>query len=90
VAGQIGYDFERGRLDKTHHPFATRFSTGDVRITTRLDPHDIGESLFSIIHEAGHALYEQGVAAGLDGTPLGKLGGTYSNLLSTLKPAQGR
>jgi carboxypeptidase Taq len=71
VVGQIGYDFERGRLDKTHHPFATRFSSGDVRITTRVDPHDIGQSLFSIIHEAGHALYEQGVAAGLDGTPLG-------------------
>ena len=71
VAGRIGYDFERGRLDKTHHPFATRFSTGDVRITTRVDPHDIGHSLFSIIHEAGHALYEQGVAAALDGTPLG-------------------
>ena len=71
VAGQIGYDFERGRLDKTHHPFASRFSSGDVRITTRVAPHDIGESLFSIIHEAGHALYEQGVAAGLDGTPLG-------------------
>ena len=42
-----------------------------MRITTRVAPHDIGESLFSIIHEAGHALYEQGVAAGLDGTPLG-------------------
>ena len=42
-----------------------------MRITTRLDPHDIGESLFSIIHEAGHAIYEQGVAAALDGTPLG-------------------
>jgi carboxypeptidase Taq len=71
VVGQIGYDFERGRLDKTHHPFSTRFSTGDVRITTRVDPHDIGQALFSTIHEAGHALYEQGVAAGLDGTPLG-------------------
>jgi carboxypeptidase Taq len=71
VVERIGYDFERGRLDKTHHPFSTRFSTGDVRITTRVDPHDIGQSLFSIIHEAGHALYEQGVAAGLDGTPLG-------------------
>ena len=71
VAGRIGYDFERGRLDKTHHPFSTRFSTGDMRITTRVDPHDIGQALFSIIHEAGHAIYEQGVAAGLDGTPLG-------------------
>ncbi len=71
VVERIGYDFERGRLDKTHHPFSTRFSTGDVRITTRVDPHDIGQALFSTIHEAGHALYEQGVAAGLDGTPLG-------------------
>jgi carboxypeptidase Taq len=71
VVGQIGYDFERGRLDKTHHPFSTRFSTGDVRITTRVDLHDIGQALFSTIHEAGHALYEQGVAPGLDGTPLG-------------------
>ena len=69
VVERIGYDFDRGRLDKTHHPFATRFSTGDVRITTRVDPSDIGQALFSTIHEAGHALYEQGVAAGLDGTP---------------------
>jgi carboxypeptidase Taq len=71
VVDHIGYDFERGRLDKTHHPFSTRFSTGDVRITTRVDPNDIGQALFSTIHEAGHALYEQGVAPGLDGTPLG-------------------
>jgi len=71
VVERIGYDFDRGRLDKTHHPFSTRFSTGDVRITTRVDPDDIGQALFSTIHEAGHALYEQGVAAGLDGTPLG-------------------
>jgi carboxypeptidase Taq len=71
VVQRIGYDFERGRLDKTHHPFSTRFSTGDVRITTRVDPHDIGQALFSTIHEAGHAIYEQGVAAGLDRTPLG-------------------
>jgi carboxypeptidase Taq len=71
VVERIGYDFDRGRLDKTHHPFSTRFSSGDVRITTRVDPDDIGQALFSTIHEAGHALYEQGVAAGLDGTPLG-------------------
>jgi carboxypeptidase Taq len=71
VVERIGYDFKRGRLDKTHHPFATRFSTGDVRITTRVDLNDIGQALFSTIHEAGHALYEQGVAASLDGTPLG-------------------
>jgi carboxypeptidase Taq len=42
-----------------------------VRITTRIDPDDVTGALFSTLHEAGHALYEQGVAAALDGTPLG-------------------
>ena len=40
-------------LDKTHHPFCTKFSAGDVRITTRVDGHDIGQALFSTVHEAG-------------------------------------
>ncbi len=71
VVKRLGYDFERGRLDKTHHPFCTRFSAGDVRITTRVDEHDIGQALFSTIHESGHAMYEQGVATALAGTPLG-------------------
>jgi carboxypeptidase Taq len=71
VAKRLGYDFERGRIDKTHHPFCTKFSAGDVRITTRVDEGDIGQALFSTIHEAGHAMYEQGVGATLAGTPLG-------------------
>jgi len=71
VARRLGYDFERGRIDKTHHPFCTKFSDGDVRITTRVDEGDIGQALFSTIHEAGHAMYEQGVDAALVGTPLG-------------------
>jgi carboxypeptidase Taq len=71
VAKRLGYDFERGRLDKTHHPFCSKFSAGDVRITTRVDEADIGQALFSTIHECGHAMYEQGVAAALAGTPLG-------------------
>ena len=71
VAKRLGYDFERGRLDKTHHPFCCKFSAGDVRITTRVDQADIGQALFSTIHESGHAMYEQGVAAALVGTPLG-------------------
>jgi carboxypeptidase Taq len=66
----FGYDFERGRLDKTHHPFCTKFSAGDVRITTRIRADEIGEALFSTLHETGHALYEQGVDARYDGTPL--------------------
>jgi carboxypeptidase Taq len=71
VVERLGYDFKRGRLDKTHHPFSTRFASGDVRITTRVDLHDVGQALFSTIHESGHAMYEQGVAPALDGTPLG-------------------
>ena len=71
VARRFGYDLERGRLDKTHHPFCTKFATGDVRITTRVDPNEVTQALFSTLHEAGHALYEQGVSAALEGTPLG-------------------
>jgi carboxypeptidase Taq len=71
VVKRIGYNFDRGRLDKTLHPFCTRLSAGDVRITTRIDESDIREALFSNLHEAGHALYEQGVDPAFDGTPLG-------------------
>jgi carboxypeptidase Taq len=71
VVKQFGYDTDRGRLDKTHHPFCAKFSAGDVRITTRVDEKHFGDALFSTMHEAGHALYEQGVAASLEGTPLG-------------------
>ena len=72
LVARLGYDFERGRLDETHHPFCARFSADDVRITTRVDERDLGQALFSTIHEAGHAFYEQGVGAALDGTPLGR------------------
>lgn len=71
VVKRFGYDVARGRLDKTPHPFCTKLSGEDVRITTRVDEKHIGDALFSTMHEAGHALYEQGVSATLDGTPLG-------------------
>jgi carboxypeptidase Taq len=70
VIRQYGYDFQRGRQDKTHHPFMTKFSLGDVRITTRVKENDLGEALFSTLHEAGHAMYEQGIRRDLEGTPL--------------------
>ncbi len=70
VVRQIGYDFQRGRIDKTHHPFMIALSIGDVRITTRLREDHLGELLFSNIHEAGHALYEQGVDPAYENTPL--------------------
>ena len=71
VIRQLGYDFTRGRQDKAPHPFMTRFSVNDVRITTRFREDDITDGLFSTIHEAGHAMYEQGVSPTLEGTPLG-------------------
>ena len=78
VVRKIGYDFGRGRIDTTHHPFMTKFSLGDVRITTRVREDFLGEALFSTLHEAGHALYEQGIARAYEGTPLG--GGASSGV----------
>lgn len=72
VARSLGYDFDRGRMDLTHHPFMTRLGVGDVRITTRVREDDFGEAFFSTVHEVGHALYEQGIDPSLDGSPLGE------------------
>ncbi len=71
VVKRFGYDLARGRIDKTHHPFCSKFSLGDVRITTRVYESRFGPALFAAMHEAGHAMYEQGVAPELEGTPLG-------------------
>ena len=72
VIKDLGYDFNRGRQDKTHHPFMTRFAGDDVRITMRVNPERFGPALFSQTHECGHALYELGIARGYDGTPLAR------------------
>ncbi|HZY44815.1 MAG TPA: carboxypeptidase M32 [Anaerolineae bacterium] len=74
----IGYDFNRGHVDRTLHPFMTKFSLGDVRITTRFDKNFFGDTPFSMLHEAGHALYEQGIRMDFEGTPLA--GGTSSGV----------
>jgi carboxypeptidase Taq len=70
VIEHIGYDFERGRQDKSVHPFTTSFSINDVRITTRVDERFLPTALFGTLHECGHALYEQGISQGLERTPL--------------------
>jgi carboxypeptidase Taq len=70
VIRRFGFDFERGRQDKTHHPFMTKFSLGDVRITTRVREDDLTDALFSTLHECGHALYEMGIDPSYEGTPL--------------------
>lgn len=66
----FGYDMNRGRQDQAPHPFMTSFSIGDVRITTRLRADVFSDAFYSTLHETGHALYEQGVAPELEGTPL--------------------
>jgi carboxypeptidase Taq len=71
LADKIGYDWNRGRCDLTHHPFMTKFSLGDVRITNRVVENDLGDCLFGTIHETGHALYEQGINRDYESTPLG-------------------
>jgi carboxypeptidase Taq len=70
VIQEFGYDFARGRQDKTFHPYMTKFGHDDVRITTRVDEHDLAGALFSTLHESGHALYELGIDPAFAGTPL--------------------
>jgi len=70
VIRRFGFDFQRGRQDKTPHPYMTKFSLGDVRITTRVREDDVTDALFSTLHECGHALYEMGIDPAYEGTPL--------------------
>lgn len=71
VVKAFGYDFNYGRLDRTVHPFAQGISKYDVRITTRYNPNFLSMALFGTMHEAGHAMYEQGIADKYHRTPLG-------------------
>jgi len=71
IAGTFGYDFSRGRIDRSVHPFSSG-SGMDVRITIRSDPRDPFNSIYSTIHETGHGAYEQGVAERYLLTPIGQ------------------
>jgi carboxypeptidase Taq len=70
LLGEMGFDFAAGRIDESAHPFATGLNPGDVRVTTRYLPDDLLYSLFSTMHEGGHALYEQQISKDLIGTNL--------------------
>ena len=72
VAEHLGFDFSRGRLDVSTHPFTGGSHRGDVRITTRFHKDRILDALGSTMHEVGHGLYEQGLPADHLGTPLGE------------------
>jgi carboxypeptidase Taq len=66
----LGFEFERGRLDISAHPFSGG-ATDDVRITTRYSDEDFGRALMGVLHETGHALYELGLPAAWRHQPVG-------------------
>lgn len=68
---RIGFDYTRGRLDESQHPFTSMIGPGDIRITTRFLPHDFSEGFFCGLHELGHGLYDQALTAEHFGTPYG-------------------
>jgi carboxypeptidase Taq len=70
IITKFGYDWDRGRQDKAPHPFETTFSVNDVRITNRFEVNSPLSTLFGAMHEAGHAMYEQGVNPAFERTPL--------------------
>lgn len=72
AARTIGFDFDRGRLDTTAHPFCTGLGPGDCRLTTRYNEHHFPGAFFGVMHEAGHGIYEQGLDPNGYGTALGE------------------
>jgi carboxypeptidase Taq len=70
----LGFDFAHGRLDESLHPFCGG-TPDDVRITTRYDENNFLPSLFGVIHETGHALYEQGLPPDWRHQPVGRARG---------------
>lgn len=71
AAKRIGFDFQRGRIDKSAHPFCSGFGPGDCRLTTRYHDHHFPSAFFGVLHEAGHGIYEQGLPTDQYGMPLG-------------------
>ncbi len=71
AAEAIGFDFRKGRLDVTTHPFCSGFGPGDCRLTTRYDESFFSSAFFGTLHESGHGMYEQGLPEDAFGTPMG-------------------
>lgn len=71
VAAAIGFDFDSGRIDTTTHPFCTELGPRDCRLTTRYDERNFLSSLYGILHEAGHGLYNLGLSEENYGLPAG-------------------
>ena len=71
LAGYLGFDFTRGVLAESEHPFTTSLHNEDVRITNHYYPENLESAIFSVIHETGHALYEAGNSEEVTMTPVG-------------------
>ncbi|MDR3277011.1 MAG: carboxypeptidase M32 [Treponema sp.] len=69
---RLGFPLDRGRLDVSAHPFTNGMGYNDIRITTRYAKNDPLSSIFSVIHESGHAFYELHIAPELRGSSLGQ------------------
>ena len=70
IVKSLGFDLSRGRQDEAAHPFCSSFSRDDVRLTTRFNRGFLQQALYASMHEAGHGMYEQGIPAKFNGTPL--------------------
>jgi carboxypeptidase Taq len=70
----VGFDMQRGRLDISHHPFCGGVAS-DVRVTTRYEDHDFTSGMMGVLHETGHAKYEQGRPRELRDQPVGEARG---------------
>lgn len=93
LMGTLGFDFDRGRLDTSLHPFCGGIPD-DVRITTRYNEGDFMPALMGVIHETGHALYEQGLPATWRQQPVGQARGMSvhesQSLLAEMQAARSR
>lgn len=70
IAAMVGFDEAAGVIARSAHPFTSSPHAGDVRFTTRLDPASPLSNIGAVMHELGHALYEQGLPGEVDRTPL--------------------
>lgn len=71
LALAVGFDFGKGRIDVSAHPFTTGLGPADTRITTRFEEDNFENAFFSTLHEAGHGLYDQNLPSAMElyGTP---------------------
>lgn len=90
---RLGFDFNHGRLDTSKHPFCGGVPT-DVRITTRYSTNDFGKSMLGVLHESGHAKYEQNLPRPWLGQPVGLARGMgiheSQSLLTEMQVCRGR